>query len=128
MLRPFNNYYVWLTPHPLHYHISIHQQDLYSILITGPSGTPYEDCLFVFDLRLPENYPVAPPEVHYHSFCTDRLNPNLYEEGKVCVSLLGTWTGKGNETWTSKSSVHQLLLSIQGTCIFDCFSLLYSRE
>ncbi|XP_066927802.1 (E3-independent) E2 ubiquitin-conjugating enzyme UBE2O-like isoform X2 [Clytia hemisphaerica] len=88
--------------------------DLLSILITGPVGTPYEDGLFVFDLQYPDNYPIDPPNVHYHAFCTDRLNPNLYQEGKVCVSLLGTWTGKGNETWTSKSTVHQLLLSIQG--------------
>lgn len=92
-------------------------QDLYSVLITGPNGTPYEDCLFVFDLRLPSNYPAQPPEVHYHAYCTDKLNPNLYEDGKVCVSLLGTWSGKGNETWTSKSTVHQLLLSIQGDCL-----------
>jgi len=89
-------------------------QDLFSVLITGPSGTPYEDGLFVFDLQLPDNYPSFPPQVHYHSFCTQRLNPNLYEEGKVCVSLLGTWTGKGSETWTSKSTIHQVLLSIQG--------------
>ena len=106
----------------------VQQQDLYSILITGPSGTPYEDCLFLFDLRLPDNYPVSPPEVHYHSYCTDRLNPNLYEEGKVCVSLLGTWTGKGNETWTSKSSVHQLLLSIQGNSIYIKKQCTYSSR
>ena len=42
------------------------------------------------------------------------LNPNLYEEGKVCVSLLGTWSGKGTETWTPDSNLLQLLVSIQG--------------
>ncbi len=56
----------------------------------------------------------APPIVHYHSFCSDRLNPNLYEDGKVCVSLLGTWSGKGTETWTPNSNLLQLLVSIQG--------------
>ena len=55
-----------------------------------------------------------PPTCHYISYCTDRLNPNLYEDGKVCVSLLGTWNGRGTETWTPNSNLLQLLVSIQG--------------
>ena len=40
----------------------------------------------------------------------ERLNPNLYEDGKVCLSLLGTWNGPG---WDSKTStVLQLLMSV----------------
>lgn len=77
-------------------------------MIVGPENTPYEDGLFLFDMQLPEDYPNSPPKVHYHSYCSDRLNPNLYEDGKVCVSLLGTWTGKGTETWTSKSNLLQV--------------------
>ena len=69
-------------------------QDLFSVMICGPKKTPYEDGLFFFDAYLPRHYPTVPPKLHYHSFCTDRLNPNLYEDGKVCVSLLGTWSGK----------------------------------
>ncbi len=89
-------------------------QDLFSVMIRGPEKTPYEDGIFFFDIQLPPGYPSAPPLVHYVSFCTDRLNPNLYEEGKVCVSLLGTWSGKGTEVWTSSSSILQVLVSIQG--------------
>ncbi|KAJ6765887.1 UBIQUITIN-CONJUGATING ENZYME E2 23-RELATED [Salix purpurea] len=40
--------------------------------------------------------------------------PNLYEEGKVCLSLLNTWTGRGNEAWHSSSSILQVLVSLQG--------------
>ncbi|KAL4240344.1 E2/E3 hybrid ubiquitin-protein ligase ube2o [Mactra antiquata] len=90
------------------------RMDLMSVMIMGPLETPYEDGLFVFDIQLPADYPESPPVFHYHSFCDERLNPNLYEDGKVCVSLLGTWTGKGNECWTNKSSVLQVLVSIQG--------------
>lgn len=43
-----------------------------------------------------------------------RLNPNLYEDGKVCLSLLRTWHGKGVETWSISSNILQLLVSIQG--------------
>ena len=69
-------------------------QDLFTVMIQGPCRTPYEDGLFFFDVQLPNDYPNSPPVFFYISYCTDRLNPNLYEDGKVCVSLLGTWTGK----------------------------------
>lgn len=43
-----------------------------------------------------------------------RLNPNLYECGKVCLSLLGTWSGHNNENWIpGKSTMLQVLVSIQ---------------
>jgi len=84
------------------------------MMIVGPVGTPYEHGLFLFDVRLTPNYPNTPPEFHYLSMCSGRLNPNLYEDGKVCVSLLGTWSGKGSEVWTPKSNILQVLVSIQG--------------
>ncbi|XP_068716631.1 (E3-independent) E2 ubiquitin-conjugating enzyme-like [Montipora capricornis] len=88
--------------------------DILRVMITGPVDTPYEHGLFVFDVRLPPDYPASPPLFHYLSQCSGRLNPNLYEDGKVCVSLLGTWAGRGSEVWTSKSNVLQVLVSIQG--------------
>ncbi|KAH7283755.1 hypothetical protein KP509_34G022600 [Ceratopteris richardii] len=90
------------------------RMDLMRSVIVGASGTPYHDGLFFFDLYLPAEYPSSPPHVHYHSGGL-RLNPNLYETGKVCLSLLNTWTGKGNEIWhSSTSSILQVLVSIQG--------------
>ncbi|KAG8188229.1 hypothetical protein JTE90_021250 [Oedothorax gibbosus] len=89
--------------------------DLYSVLIAGPRRTPYEDGLFFFDFQLPPDYPRSPPLCHYVSYCSDRLNPNLYEGGKVCVSLLGTWGGKGTEMWNpDTSNLLQVIVSIQG--------------
>ncbi|XP_028043776.1 (E3-independent) E2 ubiquitin-conjugating enzyme isoform X1 [Bombyx mandarina] len=88
--------------------------DLLSVMIAGPANTPYEDGLFVFDVQLGGEYPRAPPLCHYHSYCTDRLNPNLYEDGKVCVSLLGTWSGRGVEVWGKDSSLLQVIVSLQG--------------
>ncbi|XP_042903000.1 (E3-independent) E2 ubiquitin-conjugating enzyme UBE2O isoform X2 [Parasteatoda tepidariorum] len=89
--------------------------DLYSVLIKGPKRTPYEDGLFFFDFQFPADYPKMPPLCHYISYCSDRLNPNLYEGGKVCVSLLGTWGGKGTEVWNPETSnLLQVIVSIQG--------------
>lgn len=33
-----------------------------------------------------------------------RFNPNLYNCGKVCLSLLGTWSGGQGEGWDAHSS------------------------
>lgn len=88
--------------------------DLFSVMIRGPEKTPYEDGLLLFEFQLSADYPTAPPLCHYISYCSDRLNPNLYEDGKVCVSLLGTWAGRGTEVWTSSSTLLQIIVSIQG--------------
>lgn len=94
--------------------------DLLSVLIEGPMNTPYEDGLFAFDIQLGHDYPNSPPLCHYISYCSDRLNPNLYEDGKVCVSLLGTWSGRGSEVWcTNSSTLLQVIVSIQGLILVD---------
>ncbi|CAI9087446.1 OLC1v1021516C1 [Oldenlandia corymbosa var. corymbosa] len=81
--------------------------------IIGAPGTPYHDGLFFFDIFLPSEYPYQPPVVYYNSGGL-RVNPNLYESGKVCLSLLNTWTGSGSEVWNpEKSTVLQVLLSLQ---------------
>ncbi|XP_074312913.1 putative ubiquitin-conjugating enzyme E2 23 isoform X2 [Silene latifolia] len=90
------------------------RMDLLRAVIVGAYGTPYQDGLFFFDFQMPPDYPDVPPSAHYHSGGW-RINPNLYEEGKVCLSLLNTWTGRGNEVWDSKSSsILQVLVSLQG--------------
>lgn len=37
--------------------------DLLRVAIVGPSGTPYHDGLFFFDVRFPPEYPRCPPYV-----------------------------------------------------------------
>ncbi|KAM7362548.1 (E3-independent) E2 ubiquitin-conjugating enzyme UBE2O [Cochliomyia hominivorax] len=90
------------------------RMDLLSVMIEGPKHTPYEDGMFFFDIQLGRDYPKSPPLCHYISYCSDRLNPNLYEDGKVCVSLLGTWMGKDTEVWGPNSTLLQVIVSIQG--------------
>ncbi|KAK0606821.1 hypothetical protein LWI29_004760 [Acer saccharum] len=88
--------------------------DLLRAVIIGAQGTPYHDALFFFDIAFPSNYPTNPPQVFYRSHGL-RLNPNLYANGYVCLSILNTWHGKGNEKWNpAKSTILQVLVSIQG--------------
>ncbi|KAJ2957771.1 hypothetical protein NUW54_g14576 [Trametes sanguinea] len=66
---------------------------------------------------LDANFPQSPPIAHFLSWTNGngRVNPNLYEEGKVCLSILGTWAGDKSESWSaSRSSLLQALVSIQG--------------
>lgn len=88
--------------------------DLLSVMIEGPKNTPYEDGIFLFDFQLDKDYPLTAPRCHYISYSSDRLNPNLYEEGKVCVSLLDTWTGDKSERWGPGRTLLQVIVSIQG--------------
>ncbi|KAK8844131.1 hypothetical protein IAR55_006925 [Kwoniella newhampshirensis] len=92
--------------------------DLMRVLIVGPEGTPYSNAPFVFDVYLnPTKFPQEPPTVHFHSHTNGhgRCNPNLYEDGKVCLSILGTWSGDKSESWIpSKSSLLQVFVSISG--------------
>ncbi|XP_024394860.1 probable ubiquitin-conjugating enzyme E2 23 isoform X2 [Physcomitrium patens] len=101
-------------PDTIYVRVYEERMDLLRAVILGAPGTPYHDGLFVFDLYLPPEYPHTPPQAYYHSGGL-RLNPNLYENGKVCLSLLNTWTGKGTEVWDpQESSILQVLVSIQG--------------
>ncbi|KAM1343471.1 hypothetical protein PS2_007603 [Malus domestica] len=90
------------------------RMDLLRAVIIGAEGTPYHDGLFFFDVCFPSGYPNVPPNVYYHSGGL-RLNPNLYNCGKVCLSLLNTWSGNKNEKWLpGVSTMLQVLVSIQG--------------
>lgn len=90
------------------------RMDLLRAVIIGAEGTPYHDGLFFFDVFFPGNYPNVPPLVHYHSGGL-RINPNLYNCGKVCLSLLNTWSGSQKEKWIpGVSTTLQVLVSIQG--------------
>ncbi|CAL5221890.1 g4155 [Coccomyxa viridis] len=82
-------------------------------LILGPDHTPYATGAFIFDIFLPPEYPNKPPTVYFLTTGGGawRASPNLYNCGKVCLSLLGTWSGPG---WTPGSStILQVLVSIQ---------------
>jgi len=92
------------------------RMDLLRVAIEGPEDTPYEGGLFVFDIHLPATYPALPPKVFYWAY-GKYINPNLYECGKVCLSLLGTWSGPGWDADTS--TLLQLCVSIQGLILIE---------
>ena len=79
-------------------------------LIIGPENTPYAYGYYLFKLDFPNNYPYAPPKVTYlTNDGNTRFHPNLYRNGKVCLSILNTWRG---EQWSSCQTISSILLTI----------------
>jgi len=87
------------------------QSTVVHCLLAGNADTPYEGGMFYFYLVCPDDYPISPPRVKIMTgIGRCRLNPNLYQNGKVCLSILNTWSGPG---WQPVHSVASVLVSIQ---------------
>ena len=85
-------------------------------MIVGPKDSLYEGGFLFFNINFPKNYPFSPPDVTYVSRNNIRIHPNIYVGhgtggyGKVCLSILGTWSGP---KWTSIMDITTVLLTIQ---------------
>ena len=80
-------------------------------MMIGPEDTPYEGCPLLFSFLLPDDYPFSPPSVKIMTSDGDtRFHPNLYVTGKVCLSILGTWSGP---KWSPVMTLSTVLSSIQ---------------
>jgi len=77
-------------------------------LIVGSSGTPYLGGYYFFEFDFPTNFPFAPPIVTYktnqHAI---RFHPNLYTNGRVCLSIINTWMGS---QWSACQTISSVLL------------------
>ena len=85
-------------------------------LMSGVESTPYEHGLYLFDIILPTNYPAEPPVMKILTTGNGvvRFNPNLYNNGFVCLSVINTWGGAPEERWNSAySTLLQIFLSVQ---------------
>jgi ubiquitin-protein ligase len=94
--------------------------DKIHVMFVGPKDTPYEKGFYFFELTYPENYPMTPPNMKYFTQgylynkkkqnIKIRFNPNLYTNGKVCLSMLNTWKGPG---WVPTNTISNILVAIQ---------------
>ena len=83
---------------------------LYALII-GPKDTPYEGGYYYFKIEYDESYPSKSPKCKFETIDNKiRFNPNLYENGKICLSILGTWSGPG---WKPVMNTRSILLNFQ---------------
>lgn len=91
-------------------------------LIIGAEDTPYQGGFYFFKLEFPYNYPHAPPIVTFLTNGCDkvRMHPNLYRDGKTCLSMLNTWHGQSaGDRWTACQTISSVLLTISSILTND---------
>lgn len=96
-------------------YVDFNESDIFKAraLIIGPEikDSPYIGGFYFFDIEFPKNYPLSPPKVNFMTlYDRVRFNPNLYKCGKVCLSILNTWSGPG---WTTSQNLYSVLISLQ---------------
>ena len=79
-------------------------------MIIGPKDSLYEDGYYFFEINFTSKYPFEPPVVKFKTYDgITRFHPNLYRDGKVCLSILNTWRG---ESWSSCQTLSTVLLTL----------------
>jgi len=105
-LKDVNNHYC-INPDNKNFYI-------WNILLFGIPGTIFEGGIFECQLIFPTNYPNRPPEF---KFITKFPHPNIYPDGKVCMSILHEGIDEMNyehisERWNPSHNVNSILISI----------------
>ncbi|KAL0735170.1 hypothetical protein Bca4012_011380 [Brassica carinata] len=87
----------------------------WNVTIIGPPDTLYEGGFFNAIMTFPQNYPNSPPTVR---FTSDMWHPNVYSDGRVCISILHppgddpSGYELASERWTPVHTVESIMLSI----------------
>lgn len=102
-------------PNPF-YSIDIDEYNflIWNIMLFGPSDSIFEGGIFKCQFHFPLNYPNSPPVFH---FITPLFHPNIYQNGKVCISILhegkDEWGYEHiSERWNPSHSVNSVLMSV----------------
>ena len=85
------------------------------MIFEGPEDSLYEGGYFKTQIRFPDDYPNSPPEM---KFVCPMWHPNIYADGKVCISILhapgeDTMSGEtADERWRPILGVEAILVSV----------------
>jgi ubiquitin-conjugating enzyme E2 G1 len=86
----------------------------WSFCIFGPKDSSYSGGAYKGILSIPKEYPHKPPQV---KFTTKLFHPNVYTDGKLCISILHEGidtTGYENklERWSPLNNIRTIFISI----------------
>ncbi|KAI9505437.1 hypothetical protein GGI25_005257 [Coemansia spiralis] len=92
-------------------------ENLFEWIVTlfGPQDTYYEGGIFKAVLKFPYNYPYEPPTMQFQS---ELWHPNVYEDGRVCISILHkpgedpSGYEMPEERWSPAQTVETILMSV----------------
>ncbi|TFJ88032.1 hypothetical protein NSK_000386 [Nannochloropsis salina CCMP1776] len=80
----------------------------WELLLVGPADTLYEGGFFKARLTFPSDFPNMPPTM---TFQTEMWHPNVYEDGRVCISILHP---PGEDRFNSQESADERWRPILG--------------
>ncbi|KAJ3257178.1 hypothetical protein HK103_004876 [Boothiomyces macroporosus] len=107
-----------LSTHPVPgFNVELKNDNIFEwqVGIIGPPDTIYQGGYFLATLKFPEDFPFNPPTFTFNS---DFFHPNVYTDGKLCISILhppgdDPLSGeKAEERWNPTQSVESILLSV----------------
>mmetsp|Transcript_17940 Transcript_17940/g.54877 ORF Transcript_17940/g.54877 Transcript_17940/m.54877 type:complete len:129 (-) Transcript_17940:112-498(-) len=85
-------------------------------MIVGAANTFYEEGMFRATLEFPPDFPNSPPVMR---FLSEMWHPNVYEDGRVCISILhppgedAMNAGESaEERWRPVLGVEQIIVSV----------------
>lgn len=78
--------------------------------VVGPEDSVYRHKLLKLKFDIPPLYPLKSPAVKFIQYRGERIHPNFYKDGKVCLSILGTWAG---EPWATSMTTDSVLRTVQ---------------
>lgn len=88
--------------------------------------SPYTGGPFLFEITVGDDYPMEPPGVAFQPQQHHvRLHPNMYESGKVCLSIINTW---GAKDWAPSMSLLALINTLDERFGERCLCFEPSRE
>jgi ubiquitin-conjugating enzyme E2 G1 len=101
------NYYYSININPNNFYI-------WNILMIGPPETLFDGALIKCSLSFPKEYPTKPPIFKFN----DKIfHPNVYNDGKICISILHEGIDEYgyehiSERWNPSHNVDSILMSI----------------
>ena len=96
----------------------VDDEDLFNwtIIFEGPPDTLYEGGFFKALMKFPDDYPNHPPSM---KFVSEMWHPNIYPDGKVCISILHqpgvdefNEQESADERWRPILGVESILVSV----------------
>ncbi|TID14993.1 hypothetical protein CANINC_004664 [Pichia inconspicua] len=98
-------------------HVEVSEENIYLwtvyLIVVDPDSL-YNGAYLKGQLKFPTNYPYSPPSF---KFTPAIYHPNVYMDGRLCISILHTADNEGSDepssiTWSPAQNVESVLLSI----------------